>query len=77
MAYENMFSSYGGYMNKTIYYYESRGSNKRLTALQKMNEYLNLGYNIVVVSPGEQVASRGKKSKQFYIDGKYFDLNET
>ena len=64
-------------MNKTIYYYESRGSNKRLTVLQKMNEYLNLGYNIVVIPPVEQGASRGKKSKQFYIDGEYFDLNES
>lgn len=64
-------------MNKTIYYYASRGSNKRLTAIQKMNEYLNLGYNIVVIPPGEQRTSRGKKSKQFYIDGEYFDLNET
>ena len=63
-------------MNKTIYYYESRGSNKRLTALKKINEYLNLGYNIVVVPPGEHISSKGKKSKQFYIDGEYFDLNE-
>ena len=63
-------------MDKTIYYYESRGSNKRLTALKKMKEYLNLGYNIVVIPPGEQGVSRGKKSKQLYINGEYFDLNE-
>lgn len=63
-------------MNKTIYYYKSRGSNKRLTALQKVNEYLKLGYNIVVIPPREQGTSRGKKSKHFYIDGEYFDLNK-
>lgn len=62
-------------MDKTIFYYASRGSNKRLTAIKKINEYLKLGYNIVVVPPGEQGNIRGKRSKQFYIDGEYFDLN--
>lgn len=63
-------------MNKTIYYFASRGCNKRLTVLQKMNEYLKLGYNIVVIPPEAQRASRGKRAKQFYIDGEYFDLGD-
>lgn len=62
--------------DKTIYYITSRGNNKRLTALEKMNEYFNLGYNIVVIPSEEQGTSRGRKSRLMCID-EYVDLNET